>query len=399
MAERPIVIAGGGIGGLAAALALSQKGLSATVLEQAPELGEIGAGIQLAPNAFHALDQLGVGELVRRVAIYIDGLVMMDSVDGEELVTVRTDEAFRARFGNPYAVVHRADLHGALLEGCQASPLVQLRTSCRVTGHRNQSGGVIVETAQGETIEAAALIGADGLLSKVREQVVGDGNPRVSGHISFRAVIPTEEMPEELRWNAATLWAGPNTHVVHYPLKGWKVFNLVATYHSDRRTPGAGEPATPEEVMERFGHIHERPLSILKQPREWRKWVLCDREPAENWTDGRVTLLGDAAHPMLQYFAQGACMALEDAVCMAKLMVAHGGDHASAFAAYQEARLVRTARVQIGSRLIGEYLYHPAGGTRAVRNMTLRAMSQSDLHDFFDWLYAGPDGQLAQAAE
>ncbi|HEX2256894.1 MAG TPA: 3-hydroxybenzoate 6-monooxygenase [Afifellaceae bacterium] len=397
MADRPIVIAGGGVGGLAAALALARQGLPATVLEQAAELGEIGAGIQLAPNAFHALDSLGVGELVRRVAIYIDGLVMMDSVDGEELVTVRTDEAFRARFGNPYAVVHRADLHGALLEGCRASPLVSLRTSCRVTGYRNHGDGVTVETAGGETMAAAALIGADGLLSKVREQVVGDGLPRVSGHISFRAVIPTEEMPEELRWNAATLWAGPNTHVVHYPLKGWKVFNLVATYHSDRRTPGAGEPASREEVMERFGHIHARPLSILKRPKEWRKWVLGDRDPVENWTDGRVTLLGDAAHPMLQYFAQGACMALEDAVSLSDRVATHGGDHEAAFRVYQAARLVRTARVQIGSRLVGEYVYHPAGGTRAVRNMTLRAMSQADLHDFFDWLYAGPDDAVRAA--
>jgi 3-hydroxybenzoate 6-monooxygenase len=392
MGETPFVIAGGGIGGLAAALALSRKGLAATVLEQAAELGEIGAGIQLAPNAFHALDSLGVGELVRRVAVYIDGLVMMDSVDGEELVTVRTDEAFRARFGNPYAVVHRADLHGALLEGCRASPLVELRTSCRVTGYRNEANRVVVETEAGERIESGALVGADGLLSQVREQLVGDDAPRVSGHISFRAVIPTEEMPEELRWNAATLWAGPNTHVVHYPLKGWKVFNLVATYHSERRTPGAGEAAAPEEVMQHLGNIHARPLSILKRPKEWKKWVLCDREPVENWSDGRVTLLGDAAHPMLQYFAQGACMALEDAVCLADHVAAHDGAHDAAFRAYRAARLVRTARVQIGSRLIGEYLYHPSGGTRAVRNTTLRAMSQTDLHDFFAWLYDGPDG-------
>ena len=396
MAERPIVIAGGGIGGLGAALGLSRNGLPVMVLEQAAQLGEIGAGIQLAPNAFHALDSLGVGELVRRVAVYIDGLVMMDSVDGEELVTMRTDEAFRARFGNPYAVVHRADLHGALLEGCRASPRVELLTSHRVIGYRRAGKGVVVETEHGRTIDAAALIGADGILSKVREQAVGGDALRVSGHISFRAVIPTEEMPEELRWNAATLWAGPNTHVVHYPLKGWKVFNLVATYHSDRRTPGAGEPATSEEVLERFGHIHERPLSILKRPKEWRKWVLADRDPVENWTDGPVTLLGDAAHPMLQYFAQGACMALEDAVCLADAVARHGGDHEGAFRAYQAARLVRTARVQIGSRLVGEYVYHPAGGTRAVRNMTLRAMSQTDLHDFFDWLYAGPQGSAGR---
>ena len=151
----------------------------------------------------------------------------------------------------------------------------------------------------------------------MRRQVTGDGAPRVSGHTTYRSVIPTEQMPEDLRWNAATLWAGPKCHVVHYPLSGWKVFNLVVTYHNDAPEPVAGKPVPVEEVRKGFAHVCERAQSIIRHGKDWRMWVLCDRDPVDSWVDGRVALLGDAAHPMLQYMAQGACMAMEDAVCLA----------------------------------------------------------------------------------
>ena len=166
-------------------------------------------------------------------------------------------------------------------------------------------------------VRGSALIGADGLWSNVRKQVVGDAAPRISGHTSYRSVIATEQMPAELRWNAATLWAGPKCHIVHYPLSGWKVFNLVVTYHNDAPEPVAGLPVAQQEVLKGFMHVHKRAQQIIRHGADWKQWVLCDREPVENWVHGRVTLLGDAAHPMLQYFAQGACMALEDAVCLA----------------------------------------------------------------------------------
>ena len=191
---------------------------------------------------------------------------------------------------------------------------------------------VTARLASGERVTGRLLIGADGLWSNVRKQVVADGPPRVSGHTTYRSVIPTEQMPEDLRWNAATLWAGPKCHIVHYPLSGWKVFNLVVTYHNDAPEPVAGKPVSDEEVMQGFGHVHARAKEIIRHGENWRLWVLCDRDPVERWVDGRVALLGDAAHPMLQYFAQGACQAMEDAVCLSHMLSQHD-DYAAALEA------------------------------------------------------------------
>lgn len=387
--DLPILIAGGGIGGLGAALGLARKGFRATVLEQAPELGEIGAGIQIGPNAFHAFDYLGVGDEARAKAVYIDHLMLMDALTAERIAAIPLDEPFRKRFRNPYAVVHRADLHGVLLDACRASPLIELRTRSSVEGYEQDGTGVTVRLGSGERVRGRALIGADGLWSKVRAQVVGDGAPRVSGHTTYRSVIPTERMPEDLRWNAATLWAGPKCHIVHYPLKGWKVFNLVVTYHNDAPEPVAGRPVSKAEVARGFEHIAERPRRIIEHGADWKLWVLCDREPTDKWIDGRVTLLGDAAHPMLQYMAQGACMALEDAVCLAHQMEAHAGDCDAAFEAYRRQRFPRTGRVQLYSRLMGDYIYHPDGGKAALRNAAMRAMSADDFYDNLQWLYGG----------
>ena len=317
---HPILVAGGGIGGLATAVGLAQKGFSVVVLEKAPALGEIGAGIQLGPNAFHAFDYLGVGEAARAMAVYIDRLRLMDAITGEEITHIDLTEPFRARFRNPYAVVHRGDLHGVFLKACRDNPVIELRVKSEVVSYEQDEAGVTARLASGEAVTGALLVGADGLWSNVRRQVVGDGPPRVSGHTTYRSVIPTERMPEDLRWNAATLWAGPKCHIVHYPLSGWKVFNLVVTYHNDAPEPVAGKPVSEEEVMQGFGHVHERARKIIRHGSDWRLWVLCDREPVERWVDGRTVLLGDAAHPMLQYFAQGACMALEDAVCLSHML-------------------------------------------------------------------------------
>src|SRR6266851_6455476 len=253
---RPILVAGGGIGGLAAALGLARKGRSVIVLEKAPSLGEIGAGIQLGPNAFHCFDYLGVGEAARAMAVYIDKLRLMDAISGEEITHIDLGASFRERFKNPYAVVHRGDLHGVLLKACHDHALIELRTSADVTGYDQDETGVAATLASGATVRGAALIGADGLWSNVRRQVTGDGPPRVSGHTTYRSVIQTEQMPEDLRWNAATLWVGPKCHVAHYPLSGWKVFNLVVTYHNDAPEPVAGKPVPVEEVRKGFAHVH-----------------------------------------------------------------------------------------------------------------------------------------------
>ncbi|MGI9482727.1 MAG: FAD-dependent monooxygenase, partial [Hyphomicrobiales bacterium] len=298
-------------------------------------------------------------------------------------------DEFRARFRNPYAVIHRADLHGVLLEGCIDSGLVEIRTNAHVTGFEQDGTSVSALLDDGEMIKGSALIGADGLHSNIRSRIVADGEPRVSGHTVFRSVIETEHMPEELRWNAATLWAGPKIHIVHYPLKGWKVFNLVATRDTGATEAVTGEPVATETVHMAFSHVCERAQSIIASGNSWKAWVLCDREPVRNWTDARVTLLGDAAHPMLQYFAQGACMAMEDAVCLAHNFESNSSDIEKALAAYNRQRAVRTARLQINSRLMGEHIYHPDGARADVRNAVMRSMSTEDYYQRIEWLYGG----------
>jgi len=385
--QLPIVIAGGGIGGLATALGLARKGFRSIVLEKAPQLGEIGAGIQLGPNAFHAFDYLGVGDMARRMAVYIDSLRFMDAITGEEVTRIPLDETFRTRFGNPYAVVHRGELFGVFLRACQENPLIELRVGSEVKTYDQDGSSVTAFLANGEAVVGRALIGADGLWSNIRRKLVGDGAPRVSGHTTYRSVIPIEEMPEDLRWNAATLWAGPKCHIVHYPLSGWKTFNLVVTYHNDAAEPVAGLPVTKEEVAKGFAHVAPVARQVIERGKDWKLWVLCDRDPVSNWVDERVALLGDAAHPMLQYFAQGACMAMEDAVCLSAELEGNEVSIESALLAYNSKRALRTARVQLQSREIGQHIYHPSGAHARLRNTMMRAKTADDWYDSVAWLY------------
>jgi salicylate hydroxylase len=398
MSNDRIVIAGGGIGGLATAIGLANKGIASIVLEKAPQLGEIGAGIQLGPNAFHAFDYLGVGDAARQMAVYIDNLRLMDALSGEEITRIPLDARFRERFRNPYAVVHRGDLHGVFLRACEAHPLVELRVNSGVTGYRQDGSGAEAVLADGSTVRGRALIGADGLWSAIRQQLVGDGAPRVSGHTTYRSVIPVDEMPEDLRWNAATLWAGPKCHIVHYPLSGWKLFNLVVTYHNDAPEPVAGKPVSHDEVRKGFEHVSPVARQIIEKGKDWKLWVLCDRDPVLEWTDGRVALLGDAAHPMLQYFAQGACMAMEDAVCLSEELAA-GGALEAALGRYRDRRRLRTARVQLQSREIGQHVYHPAGAHAELRNAVMRARTAEEWYDQIDWLYGSTGLEGAVSAE
>lgn len=399
MTEDRIVIAGGGIGGLATAIGLAQKGIRSIVLEKAAELGEIGAGIQLGPNAFHAFDYLGVGDAARDMAIYIDNLRLMDAMSGQEITRIPLGDDFRKRFRNPYAVVHRGDLHGVFLMACRDHALVDLRTSAGVVGYEQDSSSASALLENGEHVKGKALIGADGLWSSIRAQLVGDGAPRVSGHTTYRSVIPTEQMPEDMRWNAATLWAGPKCHIVHYPLSGWKAFNLVVTYHNDAPEPVAGLSVGREEVEKGFEHVSPQARQIIERGKDWKLWVLCDRDPIMGWIDGRVALLGDAAHPMLQYFAQGACMAMEDAVCLSHEFGNAGADGLTetVLKNYQDKRLLRTARLQLQSRVIGDHIYHPDGAHARLRNAIMSAKSANDWYGHIEWLYGstGLDGALS----
>ncbi|WP_121068326.1 3-hydroxybenzoate 6-monooxygenase [Chachezhania antarctica] len=399
----PVLICGGGIGGLATAIGLAQRGIASVVLEKASELGEIGAGIQLGPNAFHAFDYLGVGDAARAMAVYVEHLRLMDATTGEEVTRVPLGDDFRARMGNPYAVVHRGDLHGVFLRACEDHPLVELRTSSAVVGYEQNDTSASAILESGEIVTGVAVIGADGLWSKIRAQMLDDGAPRVSGHTTYRSVIPTEEMPEDLRWNAATLWAGPKCHIVHYPLSGWKTFNLVVTYHNDAPEPVAGQPVSHEDVAKGFDHVHPRARQVIEKGRDWKLWVLCDRDPVMTWTDGKVALLGDAAHPMMQYMAQGACMAMEDAVALsAEFEAGFDGDPGAVPAileSYQNRRRLRTARVQLQSREIGQHIYHPDHAHAALRNEIMRAKTPQDWYDDLDWLYGSTGLQGAVSTE
>jgi salicylate hydroxylase len=391
--EKPVVVAGGGIGGLAAALALARKGFRSVVLEQAPQFGEIGAGIQLAPNAWHALDALGVGALVKKEAVFIEHLLMFDGVSGERVIDIPLDGRFAKRFGNPYAVTHRADIHGSLLDGCKALPeLIELRTSSRVTGFDIGGAGVAVTLADGNTLQGTALVGADGGRSVIRETIVGDPAPPVSGHMCYRAVLNIEDAPKDLRLPAATLWAAHNTHIVHYPLRGWKLFNLVATVIGKHTTGAHNELAQPEEVLPLFAHYCEKPTKLMRTPKEFRRWMLQYREPVDNWSRGPVTLLGDAAHFMLQYMAQGAAMAMEDAVCLGLCADETDGDFPAAFQNYQRTRMVRATRVQISAnKLIGMIFHVPDGLERLVRNDIYRGRPAERYYDALEWVFSAPE--------
>ncbi|KNZ32592.1 MAG: salicylate hydroxylase [Methylibium sp. NZG] len=381
----PVLVAGGGIGGMAAALALVRRGFAVKVLEQAPQLGEIGAGIQLGPNGFAAFDALGIGEIARARAVYTDEMVMHDALDETLVGRIATGAAFRQRFGNPYAVIHRADVHGSLLEGAVATDRIEVATGTPVQRIEQDASGVTVFDARGGSHRGVALIGADGVKSAVRRQFVGD-EARVSGHVVYRAVVEKKDFPTDLQWNAASIWVGPNCHLVHYPLRGGEQYNVVVTFHSRNVEEWSVREGSREEVQSYFEGICPRARRLIDLPRDWKRWATADREPIAQWTFGAAALLGDAAHPTLQYLAQGACMAMEDAVTLGEALRVHDNDFAQAFALYQRSRVARTARVVLSAREMGR-IFHAKGVERLVRNELWKGRSPERFYDAMEWLY------------
>ena len=388
-AALPVIVAGGGIGGLAAALALVRQGFKVTVLEQADQIGEIGAGIQLGPNAFHAFDALGVGDKTRSRSVFTDHMVMHDALDEYQVGKIPTGEAFRQRFGNPYAVIHRADIHTSLLEGAVETGRVDFVTSTRVVRIEQTDSTVTAIDQHGRAHVGVALIGADGGKSVVREQYVNDP-PRVTGHVVYRAVVEKDDFPENLRWNAASIWVGPNCHLVHYPLRGGEQYNVVVTFHSREQETWGVTDGSKEEVQSYFQGICPKARQLIDLPKSWKRWATADREPIGQWSFGRATLLGDAAHPTTQYLAQGACMALEDAVTLGEaLRVTQGPaghDWTAALDLYQRSRVARTARIVLSAREMGR-IYHAKGVERLVRNDLWRGRSPERFYDAMEWLY------------
>ena len=386
----PILIAGGGIGGLAAALALAQDGHQVTVLEQSAAFGEVGAGIQLGPNSFRMFEVLGLTEAIHKVAYFPPNMWMNDIRTGEQVVRVPLGDVARAAYGFPYGVIYRVDIHQVFLDACKALPNISLRTNAKVTSFEQSLSSVRIHLASGEALEGAALIGADGLWSKIRDAVVGDGKPRVSGHIAYRAVLKHEDVPAHLWSPDITLWGGEKTHLVHYPLRRGELFNLVAVFHSSKYDEGWNTFGDTAELNERFAQAVPQVRELLDKIETWKMWVLCDREPVKNWSDRRVTLLGDAAHPMLQYLAQGAVQAMEDAVVLREALRFTRGDVVSAFQKYQQARYLRTGRVQLTARFYGE-IYHASGVHRELRNQLFQSGQESGGFAGLKWMYQGID--------
>ena len=386
--QLPFLIAGGGIGGLVTAYALARQGFPVRVFEQAAEFKELGAGIQLGPNIFRAIERIGLKADMLADAWVPPALEMRDALTGEPITGVPLGEPFRQHFGQPYAVTHRADIHGVYLRACQGNNLVSLENNRKVEDFDDDGDAVSLRLEGGEMVRGCALVGCDGMWSRIRAKIVGDGAPRVSGHIAYRAVLPREQVPGDLWRPEVMLWAGPKTHFVHYPLRRGTLYNLVAVFHSDRYVEGWNTEGAKDELWKRFAGQRPEVLRLLERIETWRMWVLCDRDPVKDWSRGRVTLLGDAAHPMLQYLAQGACMASEDAVCLAEKVAEAPGDIPGAFKAYEQQRYLRTGRVQITARIYGEF-YHASGVTAELRYNALHGRTAQQAYDGMAWLYGG----------
>ncbi|MCC7060594.1 MAG: 3-hydroxybenzoate 6-monooxygenase [Burkholderiaceae bacterium] len=390
MAQQTILICGGGIGGLAAALVLARDGYRVEVFEQSDAFREIGAGIQIGPNAFRMFERLGLTKAIEHVAYFPENLRMRDVRSGEMIATVPVSAQAQGSYGYPYGVIYRSDLHTVLLEACRAIPAVGLHTHAKVQEFSQDDNGVSLILTDGRAYKGAALVGADGLWSTVRKAILGDGEPRVSGHVAYRAVLPMSEVPKHLYSPDVVLWGGEKTHLVHYPLRRGELYNLVAVFHSSQYEEGWNIFGDPHELHERFANAVGPVRELLGKIETWKMWVLCDREPVANWSSGRVTLLGDAAHPMLQYLAQGACMAIEDAAVLGAALRRADGDFTAAFGEYQRVRHLRTGRVQLTSRFYGD-ISHAAGVTRELRNQLFRSGNESAGFAGLHWLYQGVD--------
>lgn len=396
--STPFLIIGAGIGGAAAALALARQGRRALVLEQAPKIGEIGAGIQLAPNALRVLDTLGVLDEVYDEAVFPSAATIRDATSGEVLTRLDFDAEFVRRFGYPYIVTHRSDLHASLISAVAATGLVELRTDAQVVGlHRVDAERVEVEMAHGAPVVAGAVIGADGLHSVVREYVTGGDELCQLGDFAYRGTVAYDEIPDREGKDDVTWWVGPSMHLMQYPLRRKELYNQVAVFTSDR----VGDPEAwggPDELDRRFADKHELVQQGVSLVDRDRHWAMVDRAPVKPWTRDRVTLLGDAAHPMVQYLAQGGCQALEDALCLAASVTERAGQGLgveAGFKNYESLRVPRTATVQTWARTMGEVV-HADGVPAMLRDELLRTRESKDLPQV-EWLYAHRVGPVADA--
>lgn len=390
-APRTIVIAGAGIGGLTTALALAAKGFRAVIIEKAGKLEEAGAGIQLSPNASRILTGLGLEPLLAPHVIALDAVAMMSAPSGRELTRIPLGEAAAFRYGAPYWIIHRADLQAALLAKVNDNPDIELRLGVQFDDVASHAKGVTVVQRQDmarhqET--ALALIGADGLWSGVRNHLFPDVRPTFSGRIAWRGMIEASQVPRDFRERRVQLWMGRNAHLVAYPVSGGKRVNLVAIVEGEWNRPGWSEPGSAAEIKKYFDAPKWPGAArlMVSAVENWRRWALYSIKDGGVWTSGNVALVGDAAHAMLPFMAQGAGMAIEDADTIAGCLAQSPNDVAAAFARYAGQRRPRVARVQRAARMNGQ-IYHLGGPLAAMRDLGIRLLGGKRLLARQDWIY------------
>ena len=386
--EPDVIVVGGGIGGLSAAFALTRCGLQVRVLEQAREFGEVGAGIQIAPNCTRILHEYGLLDEAKKLGVLPKNMVMRDALDARELTRLDLRDLER-RYGFPYMVIHRSDLHGIFLRACERVG-VELLTDQLVTGYENTDTGARVHLADGPADEASLVIAADGLHSAARQLLVHDA-PVNSAYVAYRAAIPIETARRNgVAETDIVVYIGPRCHFVQYPLRGGELFNQVAVFESAKARAGQEDWGTPDELDVAFESTCDEVRQGIPLMSRDRWWGMFDRNPITTWVHGRIALLGDAAHPPLQYMAQGAIMAIEDGWALAHYVpgaprVPSGWD--AALAGYEAVRVEHCRRVVLTARKWGE-LWHLDGTRRRQRNAILRARDTYD-YSFTDWIY-GP---------
>ena len=398
MADQPILIAGAGIAGLTAALALARRGIAATILERAERLSEIGAGIQLSPNAARVLISLGLEEALQSSVATPQALIVRSGPTGRILAAMPLGEAARVRYGAPYWVIHRGDLQAVLLAAVAAESRIELCLNQEVAGFSADRAGMRVMTAGGEVYEAAGLIGADGVRSAVRARLLGDGEPRFTGYVAWRGLVDPADVAKIIAENASGLWLGPHAHLVHYPVRGGRTVNVVAIVSDAEPPPGWGEDAAAEALSPYYRDWARPARELIDAIAGWQRYALYDRPPTRRWSKGRVTLIGDAVHPTLPFIAQGGAMAIEDAAVLSAALARTPDDPAAAFGRYQEQRCQRTARLQRQARRNGR-IFHLGRLAAFFRDTALHLLSPAAFAARQDWIYSWrPANDLAAEA-
>lgn len=386
--SRTILIVGAGIGGLTAALTLARKGYRATILEQATQLSDIGAGLQLSPNATRILISLGLAERLADHVTVPDGLSIRSARSGREIVAMPLGKGMQRRYGAPYWILHRADLQGALAAAVAETPDTDLKLGATLEDFTTHANGVTALTRgpQGMDEERGiALIGADGLWSATRKRLDAEGQPQFRSRTAWRATLPAQALPKDLRSPLVRLWLGQDAHLVTYPLRGGALVNVVAIVHDRHDEPGWSAQGKADELLEAFNPRTWSPESraLLRLPERWNKWPLFDSDRVFHGA-GPVALIGDAAHPMLPFLAQGAGMAIEDTAILARCLA--DADPTAGMRRYEAMRTPRVRRVQREARRNGER-YHMAGLTARARDVAMQMLGGERLRARYDWLY------------